>query len=447
MLDKNILNLIALASDSLFSGFDLPEYRSNYDVDVLKESLLLVADKMRDNYPYHHPLYCGQMLKPPHPIALAAYVLAMQINPNNHALDGGRASSAMEKEVVADIARMFGFERRLGHLTSGGTIANLEALWVSGLELPGKKIVAFDSAHYTHSRISSVLKLEFKEIPSDKFGRIDLDKLESELKTGDVGAVVATMGTTGLGAVDDLPEILVLKEKYDSRVHCDAAYGGYFKICDEIFPDTKRKFESIKLADSVAIDPHKHGLQPYGCGCVIFSDPQVARHYMHDSPYTYYSSDDLHLGQISLECSRAGASAVALYATMRAMPLAIGGEFSASLGKCLKAARKIYEKAKESDKFFTLSEPELDIVALAPVAYSTREVSAKSKKLFKDCEESGLYLSLFNMPSEKFAAFNPDVKIDSEHVSVIRMCMMKPEHLDWAEEIWRRLETQITPKP
>ena len=65
---------------------------------------------MRDNYPYFHPLYAGQMLKPPHPVARLAYALAMWINPNNHALDGGRASSAMEKEAVAGIARMFGWD-------------------------------------------------------------------------------------------------------------------------------------------------------------------------------------------------------------------------------------------------------------------------------------------------------------------------------------------------
>ena len=69
-----------------------------------------VAAKMQDNYPYFHPLYAGQMLKPPHPIARAAYALATWINPNNHALDGGRASSAMEKEAVAQIAAMFGWK-------------------------------------------------------------------------------------------------------------------------------------------------------------------------------------------------------------------------------------------------------------------------------------------------------------------------------------------------
>ena len=59
------------------------------------------AERLSDNYPYFHPLYAGQMLKPPHPVARAAYALAMLINPNNHARDGGRASSAMEIEQSA----------------------------------------------------------------------------------------------------------------------------------------------------------------------------------------------------------------------------------------------------------------------------------------------------------------------------------------------------------
>src|SRR6516225_7369211 len=92
-----------------------------------------VARRLGDNYPYFHPMYAGQMLKPPHPLARAAYALAMNVNPNNHARDGGRASSEMEVEAVTEIARMFGWnEGYLAHLTSSGTIANLEALWIAG---------------------------------------------------------------------------------------------------------------------------------------------------------------------------------------------------------------------------------------------------------------------------------------------------------------------------
>src|SRR5208337_3220678 len=109
----------------------------------------------------------GQMLKPPHPVARAAYALAMNLNPNNHARDGGRASSEMEIEAVREIARMFDWTEYLGHLTSSGTLANLEALWVAGQLAPGRRIVGSEQAHYTHQRISGVLKLEFSKIETD----------------------------------------------------------------------------------------------------------------------------------------------------------------------------------------------------------------------------------------------------------------------------------------
>ena len=74
---------------------------------------------------------------------------------------------------------------------------------------------------------------------------------------------------------------------------------------------------ALAACDSIVVDPHKHGLQPYGCGAVLFRDPAVGRLYLHDSPYTYFTSDELHLGEISLECSRAGAAAAALWLTLR----------------------------------------------------------------------------------------------------------------------------------
>ena len=83
-------------------------------VDILQQ----VATRLHDNYPYAHPLYAGQMLKPPHPIARAAYALAMSVNPNNHALDGGRASSAMEIEAVAALAKMFHWPEENGGISA-----------------------------------------------------------------------------------------------------------------------------------------------------------------------------------------------------------------------------------------------------------------------------------------------------------------------------------------
>src|SRR5205807_9692183 len=122
------------AVKELDAGFaTLPEFSVNPTAKTrLREVLQSPAERLQDNYPYFHPLFAGQMLKPPHPVARLAYALAMWLNPNNHPLDDGRPTSAMEKEAVGEIAGMFGWTSFLGHLCGSGTMANLEALWVSG---------------------------------------------------------------------------------------------------------------------------------------------------------------------------------------------------------------------------------------------------------------------------------------------------------------------------
>lgn len=440
MLESKHLELLKQAVKKLESGFDLPEFSTNYlKDDKLKSILMEVAEKMKDNYPYFHPYYAGQMLKPAHEIPRLAYMLSMWINPNNHALDGGRASSRMEKEAVNEIAAMFDWEEYLGHLTTGGTFANLEALWVAGRINPNKYIVASDMAHYTHSRISDVLRLKYKAIKSDEFGKMDINHLENELKSGEIGTVVVTIGTTGTGSTDPLKDILKLREKYDFRIHIDSAYGGYFRLIDKLDYYTKENYKLMNMADSIVIDPHKHGLQPYGCGCILFKDQSVGKFYLHDSPYTYFSSDELHLGEISLECSRAGASAVALWATQKVFPLEKNSEFAQILTDCRDAGSGFYELVKNDDRYFTLFEPELDIVVWVPKAKTTQEISKLSQELFKQAERDNIFLSILKYPSEHIRKLLPDVKINSEKTVIMRSALMKPEHKDYYTEIFNKM--------
>jgi glutamate/tyrosine decarboxylase-like PLP-dependent enzyme len=414
-----------------------------------------VALRLADNYPYHHPLYAGQMLKPPHPIARAAYALAMTVNPNNHARDGGRASSQMEIEAVAEIARMFGWPRNpgegyLGHLTSSGTIANLEALWIAGRLAPGKRILAQPQAHYTHQRISSVLQLPFSAVPSDRFGRMDLNALEDLLRRGDVGTVVATMGTTGLGSVDPLPEILALRDRYGFRVHLDAAYGGYFRLIAAHLEEPARSaFQAMQEADSIVVDPHKHGLQPYGCGCILFRDPAVGRFYLHDSPYTYFSSKELHLGEISLECSRAGASAVALWATQRLLPLTSDGELAAALAAGRRAALELDRRIRASQHFVPFAaQPELDIVVWKTRLATPEQNSAEAQRIFDRCADLNLHLALVQLPGSMFADHgNRESVASGKLITCLRSVLMKPEHEQWIDEIWDRIFEASTTSP
>jgi tyrosine decarboxylase / aspartate 1-decarboxylase len=445
VLNGEYLEFLTTALVTLNKGFQkLPEFKNVVPgSERLSEVLAATAERLRDNYPYFHPLYAGQMLKPPHQIAQLAYALSMTINPNNHALDGGRATSAMEKEAVAQLAAMFGWTKFLGHLCGGGTMANLEALWVAGQLAPGKTILASSQSHYTHERISKVLQLPFETIASDARGRIDLKVLEKRLKRRGVGTVVVTMGTTATGTVDPLHEILALRTKYNFRIHADAAYGGYFTLLENLQPDTQKAFAALGEAHSIAIDPHKHGLQPYGCGCILFKDPGVGRWYKHNSPYTYFTSADLHLGEISLECSRPGAAAAALWATQKLLPLEKRGEFAQGLAKGREAARSLYDRLRADDRFITSFAPELDIVIFALRAESLSATSILSRLIFEAAAKRDLHLALADLPIDLFLNLPPNMKRDRETITCLRSVLMKPAHFDWRDEIWERILASV----
>ncbi|MEO0421541.1 MAG: pyridoxal-dependent decarboxylase [Pseudomonadota bacterium] len=446
-------DFLARAKELLAEGFvHLPSVASTGLAKYEQDALLEAAERLQDNYPYHHPLYVGQMLKPPHPLARNAYALAMCLNPNNHALDGGRASSRMEREAVAGLANMFGWDEHLGHLCGGGTMANFEALWVAREESRSRHgvagaVAASAQAHYTHERLSSVLDRPFVKIDVDAAGRMSIPSLERALEAASqtIDTVVVTLGTTAAGAIDPLPAVLALRERYGFRIHVDAAYGGYFTLADGISAYARAAFDAIRAVDSVVIDPHKHGLQPYGCGCVLFRDPTVGRHYRHDSPYTYFSSDELHLGEISLECSRAGAAAVALWTTMRAMPLEREGDFACGLEACLSAARRLYKHCQQHPRLAPIFAPELDLLVVAVKSPTAAESSTLAQEIFDEAAACDLHLAVVRVP--RALALRAEAVTDwqdEETILCLRFCTMKPEHLPWLEQIRKRLDGAVT---
>ena len=441
MINPAELELLRKALSTLAEGYDhLPDFTPEFDVAAAEKILQDVATRMQDNYPYYHPQYAGQMLKPPHAIARIAYAMSLWVNPNNHALDGSRASSPLEKECIVELGEMYGWDQPLGHLTGGGTMANLEALWVAGRVHPGKRIIASAQAHYTHQRISEVLGLPFSPVAIDDAGHMSLAAIEELLRVGDVGTIVATIGNTGLGAVDSLADILALAEQYGARVHADAAYGGYFGLCENLQEHVRASYDRLKDVDSIVVDPHKHGLQPYGCGCVLFRDPSVGRFYKHDSPFTYFSSAELHLGEISLECSRPGAAAVALWATQKLFPLKTGGQLSRWLDQSLNVAQDFWQRLVESPAFQPLMRPELDIVVYAVSAESASAASLAARDIFARAADQELHLAMMEVPVDLVKSCSPEMKVDAESVTCLRSVLMKPEHQDWLDRIMHILE-------
>lgn len=414
--------------DEWRSGFDRGMNLQQSEIKGMAEVLEKLTNRLKGNYPFHHPRYAGQMLKPPHPIAWLAYSLAMTINPNNHALDGGPPTSEMELEVIAELAAMIGYPQHLGHLTSGGTVANLEALWVARKIHPGKAIAYTSNAHYTHPRMAEVIGVKAIELSGDP----EVLLREVRDRASEIGTLVVTMGTTGRGQVEPLHRILPIANEYGFRIHVDAAYGGFFSLIAGQEGVDQEPWARLAEADSIVIDPHKHGLQPYGCGAVLFRDPGVGSFYKHDSPYTYFTSDKLHLGEITLECSRAGASAAALWATLQLFPLIKEG-LGAILLECRKAAMEFIDQIQAHPNWTLLETPELDIVLwFTATQKRTSDISAFHTSWFeakmKD-PDSPWFVSLYTMDAEEFAFIHPNVEVDSKTVTLLRSVLMKPEHL------------------
>jgi glutamate/tyrosine decarboxylase-like PLP-dependent enzyme len=402
------------------------------------------SDRLGENYPFFHPRYAGQMLKPPHPAAVVGYLSAMLINPNNHALDGGPATARMEREVVARLATMFGYPEHLGHLTTSGTIANLEALFVARELHPGRGVAFSTEAHYTHGRMCGLLGVAGHPVAVDARGRMDLDALAALLDTGTVGTVVVTAGTTGLGVVEPVDEVLALARRHGARVHVDAAYGGFFVLLAGLADPAglrPQPWQAIADCDSVVVDPHKHGLQPYGCGAVLFRDPSVGRFYLHDSPYTYFTSEELHLGEISLECSRAGAAAAALWLTFELLPPTPDG-----LGQVLAAGRRAALRWAEligrSEHLRLFAPPELDIVSYFPVTRpaTLSTLDAASARVLRDgmADPDPVFLSTLRLSADRFGP-HPDISADADGARVLRSVLMKPESEIYLDQLHERV--------
>ena len=312
---------------------------------------------------------------------------------------------------------------------------------------PGLAVAYSTEAHYTHARMCRLLAIPAHPVPLNREGGMDLDALEQLLADGQVGTVVVTAGTTGLGAVEPVDQVLEIARRYGARVHVDAAYGGFFTLlAGSDAPEglAPAPWRAIADCDSVVVDPHKHVLQPYGCGAVLFRDPSVDRFYRHDSPYTYFTSEELHLGEISLECSRAGAAAAALWLTFQLLPPTATG-LGAVLAAGRRAALRWSTLIEDSEHLELFARPELDIVSYFPVT-TPRTLSAidtaSARILHQGMTASNdpVFLSTLRLDAARITTHHPSVRADADGARILRSVLMKPESELHVDGLHRRIE-------
>ena len=270
---------------------------------------------------------------------------------------------------------MFGWEDHLGHLCGGGTMANFEALWVGRELRPGRAVAASSQAHYTHSRLSAVLGVPFRKVPVDPRGRMDIPSLERAISEATSAPSWSRSARRPPGRSIRSPKILALRDRHDFRLHVNTAYGGYFTLAGNLGPRpappstaSGRRIRSSSTRTSTGSSPTAAA----ACSSATRRRPVLP------ARLAVYL---LQLGRAAPRRDLAGmlapgASAVALWTTMRLLPLEKGGAFARGLESCREAALMLDKALEADDRFAPLFAPELDIVVWAVQAGTATESSA-----------------------------------------------------------------------
>jgi glutamate/tyrosine decarboxylase-like PLP-dependent enzyme len=412
----------------------------------LENELKKFMKRIHSNLPFHHPRYAAQMLKDPAIPTILGYLALMMSNPNNHAYEGGPVTTEMEMEVIDTLLKMTGYKKGWGHLASGGSLANMEALWAARDFYPEGSVFFSEVSHYSWKRICSILRIKnFEEIQVDARFRIDLNHLEKKLKKKRTMFVAANFGSTGTGSVDSITDLLYLKEKYGFHLHLDAAYGGFARsvILDKSFNIIPKKnvkeidnyiyeqLKAIEKSDSLTIDPHKLGLISYGAGAVLYKNEKLKDMILNTAPYTYHKLDKPNIGMFSLEGSRPGAMAAACYLTYKVIPPHSGG-----LGKIIfssiSSSKKFYQLAATSPYLLNLNQPDLDINCfyVHTDESTVKAVNTNTELLYNhlsvETKNPEFILSKFVLPPSLVKRILPDyTNAQNANLSVMRIVFMK----------------------
>jgi len=310
----------------------------------------------------------------------------------------------MENMLIRWMCDLVGYPAEAaGNLTTSGSLANLIAIVVArdgrgvrSADIPRSVIYLSKQTHHSVDKAIRVAGLgecivrhisldeRFRMMPDDLAAKIAIDKAAGL----NPFLVVASAGTTDVGAIDPLQELGAIAKQHGLWYHIDAAYGGFFILTEE----GKRKLRGLELADSLIIDPHKGLFLPYGLGVVLVKNvADLKRSYSFDAPYmqdAFQAPDELSPAELSPELTKH-------FRGLRLwLPLKLHGlaPFRACLEEKLLLAKYFYEEVQKIG-FESDLEPELSVVTYRYVPKEGNADDLNRQLLRKVVEDGRIFIS------------------------------------------------------
>ncbi len=293
----------------------------------------------------------GSMTTPPHPLGSLVFQLFHLYNIND--LELFAELRRLEEEAVSMMGEIMGCRGCTGMVTSGGSEANLAALYLAR-EHGYDTVYVAPTAHDSVFKAARLLRMRLVEVGLDDEYRMSTRILEEKMEANGPGLVVVTLGTTGLGLLDPVEEAASIAYKHGGVVHVDAALGGF--VAPFLYPERRLGFQNLAVM-SVTMDPHKLGLAPIPAGGLVVRNEEWF------SPLVFESSYMPAGRQIGLLGTRTAASAVATWAVMRHMGM---DGYRRQARRLMGLARRFARLAR-SRGLKVAAEPEVPVVCLETV--------------------------------------------------------------------------------
>ncbi len=341
-----------------------------------------------------HPRMFGYVQSPGTPIAAFADLLASMLNANLTAWRSAPAPVEMERLTIDWIRQILGFPAQAdGLFLSGGSMANLTALAAARQtknHSSGRlRLYASSETHYSIAKAAALLGIGRDNvclIPVDGHFKIRTDdlvaRIEADLAAGHQPfCVVANAGTVNTGAIDPMPAIREIADRYGLWMHIDGSYGAFAVLA----PSAKELFTGMELADSVALDPHKWLYLPVDVGCIIYRDPETAHAtFTHEADYTRV------LGAEAAEAFAFWDYGPELSRRFRALKvwMLLKGAGLRSLGEAIESnlacARHLESLVRASDDFEMVAPVELSIFCFRHLPAQLRKESPETIDAFNE---------------------------------------------------------------
>lgn len=350
-------------------------------------------------------ILCSLCTKP-HRAAKKAHNMFLDSNLGDPSLFPGTAQ--LEKEAVAELSELLHGKNSAGFIVSGGTEANLLALYAARERSKAKEpaIIVPESAHFSFEKTARILRIKLSKARLDKSFQVDIRHVK-QLINKDTIAIVGNAGSAELGIIDNIEELSEIATHNAVPLHVDAAFGGlmipFLKELGNTLPDFDFSLEGVQ---SMTVDPHKMGLSTIPAGGILFRDHTILDYIKTETPYLI---EDY---QYTFAGTRSGASAAATWAVFASL----GREgFKKKAAQCMELANFLYD-GLEAAGFEVLLRPQLNIVAFR---------SANSKPLVDKLRSKGWYVSYIPRLSAIRVVLMPHTT--KQHVKAFLACLKELE--------------------